>query len=150
MTLSIVPLRWWHIARVSEIEQELFPDDAWSVEQFWQELAQDTRRYIAALDDDDVVGYAGTFILPPDSDLQTIAVRNDQQGRGVARKLLARLVDAASAQGSTHMILEVRADNLRGIDVYKRAGFERISTRAGYYPDGVDALIMRRRLGRGT
>jgi len=150
MTFSVERMRWWHVARVSEIEKAMFPDDAWSVEQFWQELAQETRQYVVALEDDDVVGYAGVSILPPDSDLQTIAVRADRQGRGVASALLATVLAEAGARGSSHMILEVRADNSRAIELYNREGFEPISTRPRYYPDGVDALIMRRRLDRAS
>lgn len=148
MTVDVCPMRWWHIAAVVELERGLFPDDAWSVEQFWQELAQDTRTYLVALDDGAVIGYAGSFVLPPDSDLQTIAVGSSQQGKGVAREMLSRLVDAAAASECTHMILEVRADNERAIDLYSRLGFERISSRPRYYADGVDAIIMRKPLAR--
>lgn len=146
MTIAVQPMRWWHIAAVAELERELFPDDAWSVEQFWQELAQDTRTYLVALDDGVVIGYAGTSALPPDSDLQTVAVDSGQQGKGVAREMLSVLTDGATAAGCTHMMLEVRAVNTRAIDLYERMGFERISSRPRYYADGVDAIIMRKPL----
>lgn len=146
MTTAIRPMRWWDVASVAELERRLFTDDAWSVEQFWQELAQDTRSYVVAVDDGTVIGYAGCFVLPPDSDLQTIAVGPGQQGKGVARAMLSTLVDAAVAARCTHMILEVRADNIRAIDLYERTGFRAISTRPRYYPDGTDALIMRKPL----
>jgi len=144
--MNVEEMRWWHVAAVAETESTLFPDDPWSVEQFWQELAQDTRAYLVARDDDEIAGYAGAFIMAPDSDLQTIAVSPAHQGRGLARQMLTRLIERATGAGCTHMLLEVRDDNSRAIDLYERMEFERISERPRYYADGAAAIIMRRRL----
>ena len=64
-------MRWWHLDDVHALERDLFATDAWSLEQFWSELAQPSRRYVVALVDGRVVGYAGTSCLPPDADIQT-------------------------------------------------------------------------------
>ena len=45
------------------------------------------------------------------------------------------------------MLLEVRADNPRAQQLYRRFGFEQIHVRPRYYRDGADAHIMRLRLG---
>lgn len=144
MTMRVEPMRWWHVEEVERIEREVFPEDAWSREQFWSELAQSTRRYLVALDTDDVVAYAGLFVLPPDADVQTVAVAPRAQGAGLATRLLTELLEAADAQGVTHTMLEVRDGNAPALTVYERLGFEQISRRPRYYPDGVDALILRR------
>ncbi|MDQ5974980.1 MAG: [ribosomal protein S18]-alanine N-acetyltransferase [Actinomycetota bacterium] len=145
--VTVAPLRWWHVAEVAALERRLFPDDAWSAEQFWQELAQPTRSYLVASVDDAVAGYAGIFVMPPDSDLQTIAVQPERHGAGLATAMLRALIAEARQAGCTHMLLEVRADNDRAIALYARFGFSRISTRRRYYPDGADADIMRLDLG---
>lgn len=144
MTITLAPMRWWHLAQVQVIEADTFPSDAWSAEQFWQELAHPTRTYLVALDGDDVVGYAGTFAVPPDADIQTVAVRADRQGRGIARRLLAALLEDVERRGATHTLLEVRAENASALRLYESLGFARISERRRYYPDGGDALILRR------
>jgi ribosomal-protein-alanine N-acetyltransferase len=46
------------------------------------------------------------------------------------------------------VLLEVRADNPRAQQLYRRFGFEQIHVRPRYYRDGVDALIMRLQLPR--
>jgi len=143
-SVTLEPLRWWHLPQVHAIEQVLFPGDCWSVEQFWSELAQPTRCYVVALDEDEVVGYAGLFLLPPDADIQTVAVGWDHQGQGIARRLVSDLLDVADSAGATHTMLEVRADNEAATALYRRLGFVPISTRPRYYPDGGDAVIMRR------
>jgi len=141
---TIEPMRWWHVNAVATLERGLFPDDAWSAEQFWQELAQPTRDYLVAVDPrGDVSGYAGAFVLPPDSDVQTIAVSATAQGTGLGGRLLDALMARARRAGCTHMLLEVRRDNGAAVALYDRCGFAMISTRPRYYPDGTDALIMR-------
>ena len=141
---TVTRARWWHIDGMASLEQDLFPDDPWTPEQFWQELSLDTRHYLVALEADDVVGYGGLFALAPDGDIQTIAVRPDQQGSGVATRMVTDLLDEADRRGCRHVMLEVRSDNARAIALYERFGFEAISSRRRYYPDGGDALIMRR------
>jgi [ribosomal protein S18]-alanine N-acetyltransferase len=139
-------MRWWHLPDVHEIELTLFPSDAWSVEQFWQELAQSSRYYLVARDESGIVGYGGVLALPPDADVQTLGVRPDRQGSGIASRLLAALLAEAVGRGATHVMLEVRGDNAAAVALYERFGFARITQRRRYYPDGADAMIMRRDL----
>jgi ribosomal-protein-alanine N-acetyltransferase len=143
--VQVTPMRWWHIGEVAELEAELFPDDRWSVEQFWSELAQPTRSYVVVTESNRIIGYAGLFVVAPQSDVQTIAVRSDSQGKGVGAALLAALLDEAARRGAAEILLEVRSDNEAAVSIYTRHGFERISHRRGYYPDGGDAAIMRHR-----
>ena len=145
--MTVERMRWWDIPAVHELEAGLFPDDAWSAEQFWQELSQPTRHYLVAREGEGIVGYAGAFVMPPDSDVQTIGVRADQQRRGIGADLLGALVAEVARRGATHQILEVRADNATAIALYERFGFTRISERRRYYPDGTDALILRLAVG---
>ena len=150
--VDVRPMRWPDIEPVHRLEAELFTVDPWSIEQFWSELAQPTRAYVVAVDGERIIGYAGAFLLAPDSDVQTIAVSPRDQGRGVGAILLTWLIEQAAAQGCRQMLLEVRSDNVPAIAMYERFGFERISVRRDYYERGVDAVIMRLRpiTGSGT
>lgn len=143
-------LRWWQLEAVHALERQLFSPDTWSVETFWSELAAPRRWYVVATDPDGgVLGYAGLAGSGAEADVQTIAVAPAAQGTGLGRLLLDALVDRAAQQGATSVLLEVRADNIAAIALYRRAGFERISLRRRYYqPGDVDALIMRLRPAR--
>ena len=140
---TVREMRWWDIPRVHEIETVCFPNDRWSVDQFWRELSGRTRDYVVAEVDHGVVGYAGISTIAPDCDLQTIAVDPAERGTGIGVGLLQAVLQRARGRGATSMILEVRADNARAKALYERNGFEVIATRRRYYGDGSDALIMR-------
>lgn len=150
--VDVRPMRWPDIEPVHRLESELFTVDPWSIEQFWSELAQQSRAYAVAVDGERIIGYAGAFLLAPDSDVQTIAVSPRDQGRGVGAILLTWLIEQAVAQGCRQMLLEVRSDNVPAIAMYERFGFVRISVRRDYYERGIDAVIMRLRpiTGSGT
>ena len=143
--VTLRAMRWPDIEAVHAIETAVFEVDPWSAEQFWGELAQPTREYVVAEDDGVIIGYAGAYLLPPDSDVQTIAVSPTAQGRGLGRALLEELIAIAERHECTQLLLEVRSDNVSAIGMYERFGFESISRRRDYYASGVDALIMRLR-----
>ncbi|MET7932602.1 ribosomal protein S18-alanine N-acetyltransferase [Streptomyces sp. NPDC005322] len=142
-------MRWWDIEPVVELEQELFPEDAWSRGMFWSELAharggRTSRHYVVAEADGRLVGYAGLAVLDRTGDVQTIASARDYWGTGLGARLLTDLITAATAFECREVLLEVRVDNTRAQRLYERFGFEPIGIRRGYYqPGNVDALVMR-------
>lgn len=162
--LVLRPMNWRDISAAATIERELFPDDAWSVETFWAELAgvPVSRHYLVAEVSGVVVGYAGlswssghgpgsragTQSEPAspagESDIQTVAVAPDWRRRGIGRQLVARLVEHSDRLGLRLCLLEVRRRSATAIALYESFGFERLAVRRGYYRDGEDALIMQR------
>jgi len=140
---EIRPMKWWHVSEVHALELHSFEVDPWSESQFWNELAQPTRHYIVAMMDQELCGYAGIFMLAPQSDLQTIAVAEQYRGQGVGRALMQEILDDARAHDCSEMLLEVREDNQSAQSLYENLGFEVIARRSRYYPDGSSALIMR-------
>ncbi|MQA05796.1 MAG: ribosomal-protein-alanine N-acetyltransferase [Streptosporangiales bacterium] len=143
-------MRWWHIEQAAALEERLFVADAWPVEAFWSELAQaDSRHYLVVEDAGEVRGYAGLLAVDggPDADVLTLAVHPDEQGHGWGTRLLRSLLDEAHRRRCANVLLEVRGDNAPALALYERHGFERISVRRGYYADGDDAIVMRRRAG---
>jgi [ribosomal protein S18]-alanine N-acetyltransferase len=146
--IRIERLRWWHIPEVRAIERAVFPDTAWTENQFWRELAHvpESRDYIVAMSDNDVIGYAGLNFLAPESDIQTIAVAPQAQGQGLGRRLLEHMIDVATQRGCTQMFLEVMDTNEGAIAMYDAHGFERIQVRRDYYGPGMHGIVMKRAL----
>ena len=135
---------------VMALEQELFPEDAWTPEMFAAEFAQSPSRrlYLVAEDGNALVGYAGMmFTGGSQADVVTLAVTPARWGEGTGTALLTALVDEADKRGYEEVLLEVRKDNPRARRLYLRHGFAEVGIRRGYYqPSGVDAVVMRKRL----
>lgn len=145
MTVDVRRMTWRDLAHVVELEQGLFPVDAWSAELFWGELAQPSRHYCVAETGGAIIGYGGIMAIGATADLQTIAIAGQAQGTGTGRRLLETLIAIALDQGCTEMLLEVRSDNAAAQRLYLARGFEVIANRRDYYGTGIDAQIMRLR-----
>jgi ribosomal-protein-alanine N-acetyltransferase len=143
-------MRWSDIEAAHAIELHEFPDTAWSQETFWAELAgvPATRRYFVARLDARLVGYAGLMAVPPNADVETIAVTYDMQRCGIGGRLLDALLEEARARECTTVMLEVAADNVSAQQLYLKRGFDQLARRSSYYGPGRDAIVMRRRLSR--
>jgi ribosomal-protein-alanine N-acetyltransferase len=142
--LSIERFRWWHIAEVLPIEEDLFGAEKWSSAMFWNELAQ-RNFYIVALDGDELLGYAGLAATADEAWVQNIAVRRTAQRGGVGRAMLEVLLAEAGRRGSKQTLLEVAVDNAPAQRLYATYDFEPVGIRRGYYqPSNTDALVMMR------
>ena len=142
---------WRDIPRLTELETELFADDAWSAETWWAELAGRPRRaYVVLEGSDGIEGYAGVDLGGDVADVMTVAVVPGRRGQGLGDVLVSELVRRAEESGAGSVMLEVRADNGPARRLYERHGFMEVSVRRRYYrqPDGpdVDAVVMRHRL----
>ncbi len=118
--------------------------------------------YVAALDahaapqrialvaedaDAGVTGFAIALVVPPQAELETIAVAKSAQRRGIAGCLIAELFTLLKRIQITEILLEVRESNRAARDFYARAGFAEAGRRTGYYsePDE-DAILLERGL----
>ena len=144
MTVTLSRLRWWHIADLLPIEQDLFGDEKWSAGMFWNELSSG-HFYLVAEDDGKLVGYGGLAVNGDEAWIQNIAVRRDAQRQGIGRAMLEALLAEARRQHARAVLLEVAVDNAPAQKLYATYGFEPIGVRRGYYqPSNTDALVMRR------
>ncbi|GAA3526289.1 ribosomal protein S18-alanine N-acetyltransferase [Aeromicrobium panaciterrae] len=130
------------VAAIVTIEAECFGSDAWSEQLVREQLAAEHRIVLV----DDPVAYGVVSVLGDVADLDRIAVLPFARRRGVAGGLLEQLIEAAGGHGAERLLLEVAADNDAAIGLYESFGFTTINTRKGYYPRGVDALVMEREI----
>jgi ribosomal-protein-alanine N-acetyltransferase len=143
--MRIERFRWWHIAEVLPIEDDLFGDERWTPGMLWNELAQ-RHFYLVAIEGGQVVGYAGLAVVGSDESwVQNIGVRRDAQRRGIGRALLEALLAEAQRRHVRKTLLEVAVTNEPAQRLYAAYDFEPVGLRRGYYqPSNTDALVMMR------
>ena len=88
--------------------------------------------------------------IADEAELLTIAVDPDSRRRGIGRVCLLEFEQVAHAAGARTAFLEVAANNVAAIALYRVTGWENIGIRRGYYLDAAknrfDALVMRKPL----
>jgi ribosomal-protein-alanine N-acetyltransferase len=94
-----------------------------------------------------IVGFLVASLLPPQAELETVAVASELQRRGMARQLFAALAAGLRAAQVEEIFLEARASNHPALALYRRLGFLESGRRIRYYQNPVeDAVLMRLRL----
>jgi ribosomal-protein-alanine N-acetyltransferase len=86
-------------------------------------------------------------LLPPQAELETIAVAAEVQRRGLARRIFFAVADELRTARVTEVLVEVRASNLPALALYRAQGFAIAGRRPGYYADPIeDAVLLDLRL----
>ncbi len=100
--------------------------------------------FVAQMAPGQIAGFAVASLIPPEAELETIAVDPCQQRRGIGRRLLLAVAEESARQGCKSLFLEVRASNMPAQALYRAAGFELTGNRPRYYtaPEE-DALLFR-------
>lgn len=140
--LRIERMRPRHVARVQDIERQVYPRP-WSPSLFRTEVRGEDRVYLVARNGRRIVGYAGVLFAVGEAHVTTVAVDPARQGEGIGTRLVGELLAAARAEGAFAATLEVRASNDAARRLYERFGFVDAGLRPRYYADnGEDARIM--------
>ena len=91
-----------------------------------------------------VVGYIVFWQVLDQGELGNVAVSRDARRNGVARQLIAALMERAAARGVHELFLEVRPSNHGARQLYESFGFVPVGQRRNYYQEPVeDAVVMR-------
>lgn len=130
------------------IEKVIYPESPWSAAQFREELfgVPKTRKYIVAVDDNEIIGYAGIAIAGDVADIHTLTVLPAFRRRGIASHMLKELEEWATQKGIANFMLEMREGNAEAQPLYEKYGYQVISRRDNYYAPGIHALIMRKEI----
>ncbi|MEU4164421.1 GNAT family N-acetyltransferase [Actinoplanes sp. NPDC026670] len=95
--------------------------------------------FLVAVLDDRLIGSAGWRRRGDDAELKRMFTTQAARGRGVARRLLARIEESAREAGCRRVILETGDRQPEAIALYESAGYLRIAD-FGYYKDYPDVL----------
>ena len=127
---------------VAEIEKLIF-SIPWSVQAFKDSLYNDNTIYFVATEDDVVIGYCGMYISFEEGNITNVAVDSACRRKGVAQKLLNKLITMATQKGVNNIFLEVRETNVAAIKLYEHLGFREAGIRRNFYEKPTEnAIIM--------
>lgn len=90
-----------------------------------------------------IFGFAVAGLLPPQAELETIAVASESQRLGLGKRIFQALAAVLKAAGVDELVLEVRASNRQALAFYQALGFVKTGLRSSYYADPIeDAILM--------
>lgn len=116
----------------------------WSRASFEHDIKENPcARYLVLRRGEEILGYAGMWLVLDEAHITNVAIRRDERGKGLGRMLMTALIRLAADSGMQWMGLEVRAGNEAAQNLYRSLGFFRIGKRPRYYEDnGEDAILM--------
>jgi [ribosomal protein S18]-alanine N-acetyltransferase len=146
----IAPLGALDLDRAAALHAESFAalgERAWTRQDFAELVASPGVAGLLLQIDGHDVGFAVCRVAADEAELLTIAVRPAHRRKGVARRLLAAVIDHVRKSGGRTLFLEVGVDNPAARSLYKAQGFCAVGERRAYYRRGqgpaADGIVMR-------
>jgi ribosomal-protein-alanine N-acetyltransferase len=97
-----------------------------------------------------LAGFILSRLVQDEAEVLSVAVARADQGKGLARALLALHLRRIAGLGARTVFLEVDEHNEPAIRLYDRAGFTQVARRPNYYANAAgpaaSALVLRRDL----
>jgi len=147
--VQIRPMTTADLTRVVEIAASLPEAPQWPEAAYLTALNPEStpRRFVLVASGprpENILGFIAASLVPPEAELESIAVAAGCQRRGLGRQLFEAFVNQLRAASVFEIVLELRASNHPAADFYRCAGFRQTGLRRAYYVDPIeDAVLMR-------
>lgn len=141
MNITIEKMTKEHLEQIKNILMTEF-DEFWNANVLEKELENPLSDYIVAINENEVVGYAGLWQPCDEGHITNIVTKLDKRGNKIASKMLEKLIKIAKNKNLKCVTLEVNVHNEIAINLYKKYNFKEIGKRPKYYYNTDDALIM--------
>lgn len=144
MSVDLIPAAQIHGEVLAVIHTICFRAP-WSVNAFYSSLALPTTSgLIAQSVERGPAGFVLWSVAAEQAEILTIAVLPPYRRAGLGRRLLLAAWDDAVARQCLEMFLDVAEDNAAAQALYAGLGFTEVARRRAYYPDGEDAILMKK------
>lgn len=88
-----------------------------------------------------MIGFVLSRVAVDEGELLTIAVDPDRRNSKIGSGLLEGHIDSLRLAGVKNLFLEVAEDNIAGLKLYRKFGFETVGKRPNYYSSEGDHRI---------
>lgn len=127
---------------LAKLEKECFQAEAWNREQILaHHNTQNSLLYYQENQTSEPVGYLIYMENSFEIEILRVAVLPNFRKIGIAQHLLDYLGSMANGR---EILLEVKSENSPAISLYEKKGFINFAVRKRYYPDGKDAILMKK------
>ena len=122
-----------------------------SVDNFTYKLTEkefSTNPYLKILtyvEKDKIIGFLLYSLIYDRIEIEQFEVTTKERRKGIGNKLLNYLIEKYQDNSIKNITLEVKEDNIAAINLYKKYGFKKVSTREKYY-DGINGILMEKTL----
>lgn len=129
-------------------EYDSYPQD--TVDNFTYKLTKSefsTNPYlkiITYVEKNKVIGFLLYSLIYDRIEIEQFEVNINERGKKIGNKLLKYLIEKYQGTNIKNITLEVKADNLIAINLYKKYNFKDITIRKNYY-NNIDAILMERK-----
>src|SRR3712207_1798939 len=86
--------------QAARIEEENF-STPWTRQDFASYLEREEGLFIVAAEGEEILGYCGLILSPPEGDITNVSVSVNARGRGAGRSLVEELLKRAEKKGVT-------------------------------------------------
>lgn len=131
---------------IMEIENLCFVSP-WTLDQLIGEIKENMFSNIFVLEEsvngiNKVVGYYDYWITFDSATIAQIAVHPTYQSKHLGSLMLKEIIDDCYAKKVSNITLEVRENNVKAQNLYKKYGFQVVTVKPHYYDNGDNALYM--------
>ncbi len=122
-----------------------------SVDNFTYKLTEkefSTNPYLKILtyvEKDKIIGFLLYSLIYDRIEIEQFEVTTKERRKGIGNELLNYLIEKYQDNNIKNITLEVKEDNIAAINLYKKYGFKKVSTREKYY-DGINGILMEKTL----
>ncbi len=124
-----------------ELDREAF-FDPWSLGTWQEELKNKIAVWLVEELNNQVVGYAGIWVVAVEAQVMRVAVKEELRNQGLGLVLTRALIQKAWDAGAEAVTLEVRESNVAAQKVYERCGFVSEGVRPNYYEDTHEGAVI--------
>ncbi|MCX4384945.1 MAG: ribosomal protein S18-alanine N-acetyltransferase [Clostridia bacterium] len=133
------------LTEIAKLEEECF-SDPWSQRMLADSFLSDGFFGSLLEEGNTITAYGGMRTVGEEAEIELIATAEMYRRCGRGGKILDDLLDEAARRGVKAVFLEVRVSNAAAQLLYLKKGFKGLYARSRYYPNGEDAIVMKKEL----
>ncbi len=140
MNYELKPLTLAELPDLVALEESCF-GHPWSETMFRKDLENPVAVYYAVMYEGKPVAYMGLWLVADEGQITNVAVSPLHRRKGLAKRLICRMIALAKERKLSCLTLEVRESNTPAISLYESLGFSKVGLRKNYYEGKENALL---------